>query len=372
MSTGAEPQETPVVPPSPGFPSTVLALVERGQADDGVAYVGLLLERALAELAPTARTLTVFPDSEGSGDPTIVQRNLFRARLLAAGRKADCVVFNHLGVATAQAGIPSRMRRPYAVFVHGREALDEQLDAPRRRALTEARVLIANSEFTARRLAEMHPELQPAEVCHLALLPERPEGTVDGALVSSITPRTIVIAGRMTSGEQFKGHDELLDAWPAVLARRPDARLVLVGRGDDAKRLEAKANRLGVITSVRFTGFVSEATLDAMLARSGGFALPSQANGFGLSYLRAMRAGVPCIAGTEDAGPEVVEHGVTGLLVPPSDRDAIAQAVIDLLGDSQRRRAMGEAGRARFLSEFSFERFRERLEGLIRGGFARS
>jgi phosphatidylinositol alpha-1,6-mannosyltransferase len=369
MST-AVPREMAEMPErAPGFPSTLLALVDRGALDDGVAYVGMLLERALSALAPWCRTIAVFPDEEGRADPTLVQRGVFAARLMSAGRHADCVVFNHVGVATAQAGIPSRMRRPYAVFVHAAEAWGEHVDAARRRALAGATVLIANSEHTARRVQEAHPDVRPAEVCPLALLPEREAGPVDGALVSSITPRTIVIAGRMNAAERYKGHDELLEAWPTVLGRRPDARLALVGRGDDVKRLEAKANGLGLAGSVRFTGFVSEATLDAILARAGGFALPSRSEGFGLAYLRAMRAAVPCIAGADNAAREVVEDGVTGLLVPSAEREALAQAVITLLGDSARRRAMGEAGLARFEEHFTFEKFRERLDAVMRRSF---
>jgi phosphatidylinositol alpha-1,6-mannosyltransferase len=216
---------------------------------------------------------------------------------------------------------------------------------------------------------EANPEIGSVDVCPLALLPERDTGPVDGALVGSITPRTIVIAARMNAAERHKGHDELLEAWPTVLGRRPDARLALVGRGDDVKRLEAKANGLGLAGSVRFTGFVNDATLDAMLAKAGGFALPGRAEGFGLSYLRAMRAGAPCIAGDDDAAREVVQDGVTGMLVAPSDREALAQAVIGLLGDSARRRAMGEAGRARFEEQFTFEVFRERLDMLMRRAF---
>jgi phosphatidyl-myo-inositol dimannoside synthase len=354
---------------APRFPSAVLALVDRGAPDDGVAYVGALLERALVELSPRCRTITVFPDQEGRSDPTLVQRGLFALRLMRAGRRADCVVFNHVGVATAQTGIPAGMRRPYAVFVHGAEAWDEQMDPDRRRALAEATVCIANSAHTAQRVQEAHPELRPAEVCPLALLPDHDTSAVDGALVASITPRTIVIAGRMNAAERYKGHDELLEAWPTVLGRRPDARLALVGRGGDMKRLEAKANGLGLAGSVRFTGTVAESTLDAMLARAGGFALPSRADGSGLAYLRAMRAGVPCIAGADDAAREVVEDGKSGVLVAHADRHALAQAVIGLLGDSQRRRAMGEAGRARFEEHFTFLKFRERVDAVMRRAF---
>jgi phosphatidylinositol alpha-1,6-mannosyltransferase len=261
------------------------------------------------------------------------------------------------------------MRRPYAVLVHGAESWDPDIDTPRRRALADASLLIASSAYAARRVVESHPDVTPPEVLPLALLPDRDTSAVDGALVGSITPRTIVISARMSAADRYKGHDELLDAWPTILGRRPDARLALVGRGDDVKRLEAKANGLGLAGSVRFTGAVSEATLDAMLARAGGFALPSRAEGFGLSYLRAMRAGVPCIAGSDDAARELVEDGVSGLLVPAADRDAVAQAVITLLGDTVARRAMGEAGRAAFEERFTYAIFLEKLDGMLRRRF---
>jgi len=351
--------------PWPGFPATLLALVDRGVPDDGIAYVGLLLERALGELAPWSRTITVFPDVEGGSDPTFIQRGLFTARLLRGGRRAELVLFNHLGVATAEVSLPARMRRPYAVFLHGSEAWDPDIEPARKRALAEAKVLIANSELTAQRVHEAHPEAPMPHACPLSLLPDPPSGALDGALVSSITARTVVIAGRMNDTERHKGHEDLLDSWQTVLARRPDARLAIVGRGNDAKRLEAKSNALGLAGSVRFTGFVSDATLDAMLARAGGFALPSRGEASALGYLRAMRAGVPCIAGADDAGREVIEDGVTGMLVPTGDRDALARAVIDLLGDSERRKAMGEAGRARYEEKFSFPRFVQRIVEIV-------
>lgn len=370
MSAAVGPHAVSAAERAPGFPAVVLALVERGAPDDDVSYAGALLERALSDLAPGSKTITVFPDQEGGADATFMQRGLFAARLISAGRRADCVLYNHLGIATAQTSLPYGMRRPYAVLVHGAESWAEGIDAPRRRALAEASMRIATSAYTARRVVDASPEVGAPEVLPLALLPEHDPGPVDGALVGSVTPRTIVISARMSSAERYKGHDELLEAWPTILGRRPDARLTLVGRGDDVKRLESKANGLGLAGSVRFAGAVSEATLDAMLARAGGFALPSRSEGFGLSYLRAMRAGVPCIAGADDAAREVIDDDVSGLLVPAADRDALSQAVISLLGDSARRRAMGEAARASFHQRFSFAMFRERLDALMRRGFS--
>ena len=369
MTVIADPDVAPAYARAPGFPATLLGLVEHGTLDDDVSYAGAVLERALTELAPHCRTITVFPDQDGRADASLAQRALFAARLMAGGRRADCVVYNHLGVATAQWSIPTAMRRPYAVLVHGAEAWDPGIDASRRRALAKATLRVASSAYAARRVADVHPDTPLPDVLPPALLPEPDGSAVDGALVSSITPRTIVISSRMTVAERTRGHDELLEAWPTILGRRPDARLALVGRGDDVKRLEAKANGLGLAGSVRFTGLVSEATLEAMLVKAGGFALPGREEGSGVAYLRAMRAGVPCIAGDGDAGGELVNDGVTGMLVPATDREAVAQAVISLLGDCVRGRAMGEAGRARFEEHFSFTRFRDRLDAMLRAAF---
>jgi glycosyltransferase involved in cell wall biosynthesis len=347
-----------------GFPVTVLGLVQRGGAADSVAYVGAMLESALAELAETYRTVSLFPEDGGS--PTLLRRTLFAGRLMVAERNSECALFNHVGVATAQARLPQRVRRPYALWVHGPEVLDPEMSPARRRALHEATITFVNSAQTAERVHEAHPDIARPAVLPLALLPAHDGGRVDGALVASVTPRTVVIAGRMSAGERYKGHDELLEAWQTVLARRPDARLAIVGQGDDAKRLEAKSIALGLTGSVRFTGYVSDSTLDAMLARAAAFALPSRGEGFGLAYLRAMRAALPCIAGADDGAREVLEDGVTGVLVPQGDRDALGQAVIGMLGDTVRRRTMGEAGKERFERHFTYDRFVARLDEVMR------
>jgi phosphatidylinositol alpha-1,6-mannosyltransferase len=93
--------------------------------------------------------------------------------------------------------------------------------------------------------------------------------------------------------------------------------------------------------------------------------MPSRGEGFGLVYLEAMRAGVPCIGALDDAAGEVVVNGETGLLVRQSDRAALAGAIAALLGDPPRARAMGRAGQARYESHFTFDAFRDRLAAVL-------
>ena len=94
----------------------------------------------------------------------------------------------------------------------------------------------------------------------------------------------------------------------------------------------------------------------ARLAEADVFCLPSIYEGLPLAILEAMAAGLPVVATAVSGNPEAVEDGVTGLLVPPESATALADALITLLADPERRRAMGEAARARVAERFSIDR----------------
>src|SRR5690606_21951926 len=159
--------------------------------------------------------------------------------------------------------------------------------------------------------------------------------------------RDVVIVGRMVGSERYKGHDQLLEAWPLVRAACPDARLICVGEGDDVPRLQEKARECGVADAVVFTGFVDDEQKRAIYSRAALLAMPSRREGFGLVYLEAMAAGLPCVASPHDAAAEVVVDGTTGFLVAPDDRDGLASAIVRLLVDEERRRRMGGGGWSR-------------------------
>ena len=129
---------------------------------------------------------------------------------------------------------------------------------------------------------------------------------------------TALIVARMSAAERYKGHDALLDLWPGVLARRPDARLVVAGDGDDRPRLESRARSLGLSHAVSFAGRVSDARLNELYDECRFLVMPSRDEGFGLVFLEAMRAGKPCI-GARGAAEEIIEHNVTGLIVDPGN-----------------------------------------------------
>ncbi len=174
----------------------------------------------------------------------------------------------------------------------------------------------------------------------------------------------------MSSSERYKGHDELLECWSAVLAELPSAQLVIAGQGDDLTRLRSKAESLGIASSVLFLGFVTDGTLAALRERAALFALPSRGEGFGLVYLEAMRAGLACIGGASNAASDVIAHEETGLLVNPQNGRALSSAIVALLRAPERRAAYGAAGKRRFEREFTFERYCERLAPILADAFA--
>lgn len=152
-----------------------------------------------------------------------------------------------------------------------------------------------------------------------------------------------------------KGQTHLLQAWPSVLKREPRALLLLAGDGPDEQRLRARAAALGLHGSVRFLGFRED--IASLLACAELLVLPSLNEGFGMVLLEAMAMGRPVVASAVGGIPEVVLHGETGLLVPPADPEALAAAILRLLGDPGALRQMGEAGRERARKSFSREAF---------------
>lgn len=158
-----------------------------------------------------------------------------------------------------------------------------------------------------------------------------------------------------------KGLDVLIRA-AALLP--PDVTCMLVGDGPLRGDLERLAASLGVADRVLITGWVERAR--DYLPALDVVALPSRFEGFPLSAVEAMLASRPLVATPVQSIPEAVEDGITGLLVPPEDGDALARAIAELLHDPSRREEMGRRGRARALERFTSATMARAYEALYR------
>ena len=151
-----------------------------------------------------------------------------------------------------------------------------------------------------------------------------------------------------------KGHSYLFHALPEIRrsVHKP-VRLIVAGTGPFEAAYRDEVRALACDDIVSFAGFRKDAP-DLMTA-ADLVILPSVAEAFGLVLTEALYLGTPVVATRVGGIPEIVDDGVDGALVPPSDGDALARAIIDLLNDPNRRRQMSGAGREKILNRFRFE-----------------
>lgn len=190
----------------------------------------------------------------------------------------------------------------------------------------------------------------------------------DGAVCRTFGPRSDRMLCHVSNFRPVKRVLDVLEVFDRVNRTIP-SRIVMIGDGPDRSRAEAfcRERRLG--DRVFFLGNVPN--LEEIVGASDLFLLPSEAESFGMAALEAMACEVPVI-GTQSGGlPEVVTDGVTGFLLPVGDVDAMAARAIEILGDPDGGRRMGQAARAFAIENFEEDRivprYRELYERVIAG-----
>lgn len=167
-------------------------------------------------------------------------------------------------------------------------------------------------------------------------------------------PHGSPVVGNVAALVPHKGQRHLIDAAALVVRRVPDARFVIAGEGELRESLEHQIRHLGLEKHVILTGFRPDVL--SVLKGFDIFVMSSITEGLGTSLLDAMACSKPIVATTAGGMPEVVVDGRTGLLVPPRDDAAMADAIIRLLENEPLRRQMGEAGFSLVNAKFSAER----------------
>ena len=163
--------------------------------------------------------------------------------------------------------------------------------------------------------------------------------------------RYIALIGRF---HPVKDHETMLRAFRDVRDQRSDVELLLVGDGERRQRLEALTEELGLSGAVRFEGIRRD--VPKILSAIDVFCLTSLTEAASLTLLEAMASSLPVVVTDVGGNPEIVRDGREGLLAPRRDHGAVAKAILALLGDPARAKAMGEAGRARVEANYDLER----------------
>lgn len=191
------------------------------------------------------------------------------------------------------------------------------------------------------------------------LAAETMRGTLRAELGISGSVPLVGIVARLVP---IKRHEDFLAAVALIVARRPDAVFLIVGDGERRAELAALTARMGLVSSVRFLGWRRD--LARIYADLDVTVLTSANEGSPVSLIEAMAAACPVVATAVGGVPDIVEEGVCGRVVPAGDPAAVASAVLALLEDPERRRAMGLAGRTRVHPAFGTPRLVTDMERL--------
>ncbi|HLW59429.1 MAG TPA: glycosyltransferase family 4 protein [bacterium] len=224
---------------------------------------------------------------------------------------------------------------PSVVYVQGLDLYQSGAWARRtyiRWALTRCdRVATVTPDLQARALAlsgrrgEVIPHGFRQEPSH-----ELDRGTARSQLHLPADAKVLLFVGRLIAE---KGVDHLLDAMPRVLSRCPDARLVVVGEGEERSRLMQRGRDLHLGEHVVFVGAQAHAEVIRYMRAADLFVLPSLVESFGIVLIEAMSCGLPIVASNIMGIPAVVEDGINGSLVTAGDAAALADGVVGALTD---------------------------------------
>jgi len=294
------------------------------------------------------------------------------AQICRLAPKTRFAYFGHAHLAPLGLGLRLlNPHSPYWVVAHGIEVWT-RLTPLRRFALHRASRITAVSAYTAQAMNQAQGLDRAKTVVLSPALDPAFAGTANDPRLPGLPSQAPVLlsVGRLVSAEPGKGVDTVLLSLPKVLRAVPDAYFVIIGDGDARPRLEKLAQETGVVDHVIFAGEQPPEVLRGFYERCEIFVMPSRQEGFGVVFLEAMAHGKPVIAGAHGGTLELVEDGVTGYLVSYGDVELLADRLLALLEDQGLRARMGEAGRARFEREFTFERFRGRLLGMLEEALA--
>jgi glycosyltransferase involved in cell wall biosynthesis len=290
--------------------------------------------------------------------PDVVHTHMYRADIV--GTKAV--------LALANAG----HRRPYLVSTVHSSRIRSAADRETLRNLTpHIDQLIAVSNAIVEKIAAERPDLAPVELIYNGVDLDRydhqePCCTLRDEYGMEAGSQIVGVVARL---EPEKGHQTLIDAWPHVLRRVPDAYLLVVGEGSRRDLLEQQAAANQVAHRVVFTGRRDD--VPAVTAALDVAVLPSHREAQGLSILEAMALTRPVVASDVGGIPEMIEDGVTGLLVPHDEPVKLADAIVRLLTDHGFADTIARAGHDLVHDRFCIELMIKAIETIYERGARR-
>ena len=268
---------------------------------------------------------------------------------------------------------------PYVVFAYGAELTGGGLGPLKALVLRQATAVVVNSQDTKAVVVGLGVPPGRAVVIHPGVDLDRYRPDLDGGSIRrrlGLGDRPLLLTvGRLDRSSQYKGHDTVIRALPAIRQHTPDVAYVIAGAGNDGPRLAQLARETGVSDAVRFVGYVPDAELPLYFAACDLFIMPNRrersgsgqaTEGFGMVFIEAAACAKPVIGGNVGGTTDAIVADRTGLLLDQPDAAHTAAAVTALLGDPARARLLGVQGYRRAVAHFTWDAGAQKLERVIR------
>lgn len=330
---------------------------------------------------PIHRQKFAFPQANRVGNRVGWARDL-----VSMARHSDVIHAGNIrGSGYAAWWAAGRAKIPYLVYVNGGDLLREKKKASSLARRLGARKIFASSAAivaTSRWVADLSAEVMdivgvrrppPVRAFDLGtdpafFHPRSDTGELRSRWKVGRAPLLLTVARLV----RHKGQDIGIEALAKLTGEFPDVRYVIVGEGPDESRLRSIAAALGVADRVVFAGVLADHELPEAYATASIYLGASRVDreidveGFGISFIEAAACAIPSVAGDSGGVRSAVRDGETGIVVPPTDVDAVAGALASLLRDAALRQRMGRAGRAAVEQHFNWERVGRDTRALAR------
>lgn len=163
-----------------------------------------------------------------------------------------------------------------------------------------------------------------------------------------------------------KGLDFLIRSIPILLKQNPNVTLTVIGEGEQRQEYEELANFLGISDKVFFLGTQTQDEVSIIMRNAAVFCMPSLEEGQGVVFVEALASGTPCVGSRVGGIPDVISNDV-GILVPPGDEKAIANAIYDLISDTERWKVFSRASRKRAETKFDWNKIADEILSVYQG-----
>lgn len=289
---------------------------------------------------------------------------LFILKCLSSKFKDSWVIVGHLHLApVALIAKQIGFIKGYVVILHGVEAWTSH-NLIKRTALVKADRIIATTQYTAKLCADQN-KIDQGNFSVIPLCSDT-ETPVPDHTFKLLGDFPILFVGRLISSEGYKGLDSLI----SVIARfaKFDSNIILnvIGDGDERSKYELQAKEAGILDrQVIFHGNISENSLISAYQQANVFAMPSWGEGFGIVFLEAMRAGIPCIGGNHGGTPEVIVNNETGYLVDYGDEESLFLKLSRLKDNNNLRKRLSVNAKKRFNDKYQFQAFTNNWKQLL-------